>query len=321
MSKKQTKRESRHILRNFFARLRTRARVARLRLGKRLANAFASKWLKRLVITLLALALIGAGGVYAWGRLTDNTDFEIAFYQLNDDKITGNVRAAFLSDLHLSEFGKDNIELVSAIERLRPDIILIGGDMNVSGNPDYAAVLTLVEQLTPIAGVYYALGNHEYNDYLFADSRLLSDVRALGATVLSNHYVTVNVNGNLIDIGGLNEMSNHFHQESAQEFYESYMRSQNYRLLLAHDPAYFIGEGALKGADIDMALCGHRHGGQIVIPFLGGLYHPGSGILPELTDGALYISGAWVVVSRGLGNSGGIPRVNNPPQLVIIDIY
>lgn len=288
---------------------------------KRPAGVRAVKWLKRLAISLITLALIAAGGYYAWTKLTDNSRFEITFYELNDDKITGNVRIAFLSDLHLSEFGEGNIELISAIERLKPDIILIGGDMNVSGNADYGAVLTLVKGLTPIANVYYALGNHEYNDYLFKDSRLLSDVRALGATVLSNHYVTASINGNLIDIGGLNEMSNHFNQESAQEFYNNFMRSPNYRLLLAHDPAYFTSGGALNGAEIDMALCGHRHGGQIVVPYLGGLYHPGSGVLPELTDGARELSGTWVVVSRGLGNSGNIPRVNNPPQLVIIDIY
>lgn len=282
-------------------------------------RAGAKRALRNAAIALVVLALLTLGGSVAWGRLTDTSYFDTTFYELQDDKIQNDVRIVFLSDLHLQEFGKDNANLIAAVADLAPDIIAIGGDMNVMGNPDYSKVLTLVAGLVPIAPVYYALGNHEYNDYLFADSNLLEDVKKLGATVLSNHYVTIEVDGNVIDIGGLNEMSNHF-KEYSQKFYTKYMESENYRLLLAHDPAYFDG-GALVGEPIDLALCGHRHGGQAIIPFLGGLYHPGNGILPDMTQGAHDVSGTWVVVSRGLGNTEKIPRINNPPELVVIDLY
>lgn len=304
-----------------FSKLRMRMLVARVRRKKRREKLRKLRLFKRLGILIVVALVLFIGGRAAWNYLTDASEFDITIYQLKDDKITGNVRIAFLSDLHLSEFGEGNTELIQAVKRLSPDVILIGGDMTVSKNPDTHVALELVEGLMPIAQVYYALGNHEYNDYLFEGSTIISDLNARGAVVLSDHYVTVEVNGNLIDIGGLNEMSNHFHQEPAREFYEKFTRSENYRLLLAHDPAYFTGSGALRGAEIDLALCGHRHGGQIIVPYLGGLYHPGSGVLPELTDGARDILGTWVVVSRGLGNSGSLPRVNNPPELVIIDIY
>lgn len=275
---------------------------------------------RRFLCALIALALLAAGGWAAWTKLTDMSTFGVTFYELQDDKITSDIRIVFLSDLHLSEFGEGNEDMAQAVARLQPDIIAIGGDMNISGNPDYQPVLTLLAKLTPIANVYYALGNHEYEEYLFGETNLIADIKASGVTLLSNHYVTVEVNGNLIDIGGLNEMSKHFEQYS-QKFYTSYMQSQNYRLLLAHDPAYFTDKGLLTGEPIDLALCGHRHGGQAIVPFLGGLYFPGAGLFPDMTEGAHDVQGTWVVVSRGLGNSGDLPRVNNPPELVVIDLY
>ncbi len=279
-----------------------------------------AKWLRRLIVALAVVCALAVGGYFAYGALTDQSRLDVTFYELADDKIVSPVRIAFLSDLHLKEFGKGNADLIDKVAALAPDLILIGGDMNVSGNPDYQKVLMLVEGLLPVAPVYYALGNHEFNDYLFEDSKLTSDVKALGATVLSNNYVTVDVNGFLMDIGGLNEMTNHF-DEYSQKFYQSFLQSENYRVLLAHDAGYYDDGGALIGDDIDLALCGHRHGGQVVVPFLGGLYHPGSGFLPGMTEGAHALSGMWVVVSRGLGNAGRIPRVNNPPELVIVDLY
>ena len=107
-------------------------------------------------------------------------------------------------------------------------------------------------------------------------------------------------------------------QEYTQGFWQRYQKTSNYRLLLVHYPQYFYKDGPLYNQDIDMALCGHLHGGVIVIPFVGGLYHPTLGFFPEFTDGCNLVGDTWVVISRGLG--GGL-RINNPPELVIIDIY
>ena len=56
------------------------------------------------------------------------------------------------------------------------------------------------------------------------------------------------------------------------------------------------------------------------IPGVGGLYTKDQGWFPKLTEGVQQINGISVVISRGLGDSSEIPRINNPAELVIVDL-
>ena len=211
------------------------------------------------------------GLVFASSAADRHQPFHVSFYSFEEKKIESPMRIAFLSDMHLNTFGKDNEDLTAAIRKLEPDIIVIGGDMNIMNNPDYSAVLTLCRQLVEIAPVYYGMGNHEYTDILFNGSNILTDLSALGVNTLSNRYMTIQVNGNLIDIGGLSETMDQF-EKYGVKFWNKYDgHAKNYRLLLVHDPGYFRAKGALVGKNIDLALCGHLRG--IILLVIGALYH------------------------------------------------
>ena len=274
-------------------------------------------WLLRCLFVLL---LIGAL-YYVYLQLTDISHFKVSFYTFEQEKIESPVRIVFLSDQHLNEFNAENAALVSEIDRLHPDMIIMGGDMTVMHNPDYSSVLSLCSHLKAIAPVYYGIGNHEYNDILFEASNILNDLNNLGVNVLSNRFMTVKVNGNLIDIGGLNENPDQFEQYGSKFWNQYDKKGKNYRLLLVHNPGYFKSGGYLVGKNIDLALCGHYHGGQILLPVVGALYHPEAGFLPKMAGGSYEVENTLVVVSRGLGNHSSLPRFNNPPELVVIDLY
>lgn len=282
------------------------------------------KWTWRMILfrSLVVLAIIGVI-VAEYIRLTDNSNFVDTFYEVEDDRIQNPMRIALLSDLHLQEFGKDNEKLVQEIARLKPDIIAMAGDMMNEDDPDTSVVVTLCRQLVDVAPVYFAYGNHEKEAIRVNQTSTLNvDLEKLGVHVLHNRYETINVNGNIIDIGGLSANPGTLDADYTQKFWQKYLKTANYHLLLVHYPQYFFTGGELVGENIDMALCGHLHGGQVVIPFKGGLYHPLEGFFPEMTDGCHNVSGTWVVISRGLGNgTRSMPRVNNPPELVIIDLY
>ena len=76
----------------------------------------------------------------------------------------------------------------------------------------------------------------------------------------------------------------------------------------------------MADADIDLGLCGHYHGGQIQIPFLGGLYSVKHGLFPKYCSGMFEIENGHIFVSRGLGSNNNFPRINNRPELAVIDI-
>ena len=279
------------------------------------------KWKKRLAA--LALVLAAAFGLWReYLRLTDMSYFVDTFYEVEDDKILYPMRIVELADLHLHEFGENNVELVNEIARLKPDLIAMAGDMMNEDNPDASVVITLCRQLKDIAPVYFCYGNHEKQAIrVDQTSELNVALEGMGVHVLHNRYETIEVNGNRIDIGGLSANPGTMDASYTQKFWQSYLKSSNYRLLLVHYPNFFFTGGELRGENIDMALCGHLHGGQAVIPFKGGVYHPTGGLFPEMTDGCHRVDNTWVVISRGLGNHSRMPRINNPPELVIIDVY
>ena len=92
------------------------------------------------------------------------------------------------------------------------------------------------------------------------------------------------------------------------------------RLLLCHHPEYY--EPYLYERDLPLILAGHAHGGQWRIPGLvNGVYAPNQGILPPYVGGRYDAGGTTMIVSRGLAReSTFVPRMFNPPELVVITI-
>ena len=186
---------------------------------------------------------------------------------------------------------------------------------------DYSVVTDLCAALVKIAPVYYVPGNHEWPKIVFDHSPIREDLEAVGVHFLADKTETLEVNGNTIAIGGVAEAPASY-ERYASEYFESFEQLDAFKLLLVHYPEYFLEDGYFSDVQVDLALCGHAHGGMIRIPGIGGLYTPDQGFLPTLTEGLHQIGDTSLVISRGLGDGKDkcIPRVNNPPELVIVDI-
>ena len=76
----------------------------------------------------------------------------------------------------------------------------------------------------------------------------------------------------------------------------------------------------LKDMEFDLAVAGHYHGGQVILPGIGGLFHKDTGLFPEYYGGAYPLSHGTLILSRGLGNSTIFPRINNDPELILIEV-
>ena len=274
--------------------------------------------LKIFIRVLIVLGVFGLAGYTAY-KLADNSYFVTTFYEVEEDKIQNPMRIVLLTDLHLKEYGEDNCQLVDQIKRLNPDIIAMAGDMVDMDETDYTPVITLCRQLVDVAPVYFSYGNHEKEVIRVNQTSTINvDLEEMGVHVLHNRYETIEVNGNVIDIGGMSANPGTEDADYTQSCWQKYIEKENYKLLLVHYPQFFFKGGYMVDSGIDMALCGHLHGGVVRIPVIGGLYHPIDGFFPEMTEGCNLVNDTWVVISRGIGGS---PRFNNPPELVVVDLY
>jgi len=87
-------------------------------------------------------------------------------------------------------------------------------------------------------------------------------------------------------------------------------------LLLVHNPDFMemMGEQA-----VDLALAGHTHGGQVVLPFLGPLLLP-SCFGDKYASGLVHSPGGPVYVSRGVGLIEPAVRWNCPPEVAVVTL-
>ena len=274
------------------------------------------KWIAGLAL-LVFVAMVLTVAV----NIAINQNFTVSFYQIRCDKVSDNIRIVELADLHNKQFGKNNSKLVSKIRMLRPDLIVYAGDMMNYRNSDYSVLFNLSDQLSEIAPIYACYGNNELDQYLFEDKQFTMQLISHNVRLLSNKAVDVEVGSTVIQMIAISDDAKQFDIETnnSKKFLEGLEPTNNCRICLTHYPELF--KNKLLNRGIDIAFTGHAHGGLIRLPRIGGLYSTGEGFLPDFTSGVIQVEdGAQVVVSRGLGNSSIIPRINNQPELVVTDI-
>ena len=239
------------------------------------------------------------------------------------------VRIILLSDLHGKSFGRENSRLIAKIQKQSPDAIFLDGDMiDRSADPtDVQELLRLIERLHEIAPVYFAPGNHEL-EYMQTDTSLLTQVAEAGAVVVNDSYADVTLAGQPLRIGGtmghafyFGRSEEEFSSSPEYQFLKAFEDTDVPKICLAHMPDTFIFNGAYNLWNVDLVLSGHTHGGLIRLPFIGGLYAPMQGWFPEYDQGYFRLGEHMqMVITSGLAGHGMIPRINNPPEIVVIDL-
>lgn len=268
---------------------------------------------KGLLITVSAV-LVFAVCCVALGFITSTYCLKITEYEVTDEKISRDINIAVLTDLHTHSFGNENQRLLEMLKSRKPDLIFTVGDTVNKDSEDISFLSPLYKALSEIAPTYCSLGNHEIsNSRLEEIKKLMSE----NAVLLDNEYTHITVNGTKLRVGGI--MGYLPDDDKLNEFVKDFADTEDFTVMLMHCPEYYIW--GLKNAGIDLFLCGHTHGGQVILPFIGGLYAPEQGYLPYYDYGIFHEESSVMIISRGLGSSlQPVRRFNNIPEILYVTL-
>ena len=277
---------------------------------------------KKFIFLAVAAAVLVALVIWiAWG----NTALELNTYTISSSKLPQSFdgyRIAHVSDLHNAEMGKDNEKLLTILRDADPDMIAITGDLIDSRSTNVEIALNFIREAVKIAPCYYVTGNHEarVNEY----DELKSGMESAGVIVLEDAQTEISLDGDTITLIGVNDPSyqtDYLFGDSETvmntKLEELHTENGEFTVLLSHRPELF---DTYADHGLDLVLSGHAHGGQFRLPFIGGLVAPNQGLFPEY-DAGIYTEGNTnMLVSRGIGNSILPFRINNRPEVILIEL-
>lgn len=260
--------------------------------------------------------------------------FRVVHYQIKTSKFkegTKEQRIVFLSDLHNREYGKKNERLIQAIQKERPDLILVSGDMLIGKRGySFAKAAAFMKRLPQIAPVYYANGNHEqrlhvyedwYGDMYWDYKRELEEA---GVVFLVNESRERRWKDFTEKIYGVEIPMECYARRNAYRIRQEDLigkigkaEREKYNILLAHHPA---DAAVYKRWGADLILSGHLHGGIVRLPFLGGVIDPQAGLFPRYSGSCYQEGETAIVVSKGLGTHTVNIRLFNPAELIVLHV-
>ncbi|GAB2502063.1 metallophosphoesterase [Alkalibacterium psychrotolerans] len=276
--------------------------------------------LVRLLLLLLFTMLIAAYLVW------QNNAIQVTHYDFNHTDIPeafDGYTIVQVSDLHNKDFGN---QLTDKVREQNPDLIAVTGDVIDSNRTDIPVAIEALTELVEMAPVYFVSGNHEIASEQYPELQV--EMEAIGVINLDNSSLLLEREGTEIGLIGLEDPLLVTREEiemagSQEQFLQDSLVGltnqvgTDFNLLLSHRAEVME---LYARTDVDLALTGHAHGGQIRVPGVNGLYAPTQGFFPEYTSGLYEEGDTQMIVSRGLGNSLFPFRVNNRPELIVVTL-
>lgn len=256
--------------------------------------------------------LIGIGLIYVLVGMIGNpfvflTTYELSFKNLPDE--FDGFKIVQISDTHIQEVGSLERQIIQKLKQIKPDLVLITGDLVDNGKFNEAEVLTFLSEVASIAMTSYSFGNHEYA----ITNAFETKIKEAGVLLLRNHKVVLEKGEGRLELLGVDDPSLMV-DTTLEETLNSLLNKDAFTLLMSHRPEYFELYDTHR---VDLVFSGHAHGGQFRFPFIGGFIAPNQGFFPNYTAGVHQSPNTRLVISRGIGNSIIPIRFYNVPELIL----
>lgn len=273
---------------------------------------------KKVILIIITLIIIFSLFFYY-----ENNFLLVTNYKIVDNNIPqefNNYKIIQISDYHNNKNKLLNNKLIKTIKKESPNFIVITGDLIDASKTDINQAINLIKNIN-YEKVFYVTGNHEASTESYKKLKELLEENKV--TILDNRIEIIKENSKEINLIGIDDPS-FYNREltndsdiTKKEIESVSYNKDNYSILLSHRPEQLERYAESK---INLVLTGHAHGGQIRLPFIGGLVAPNQGLFPKYTNGIHKKDKTTMIISRGIGNSILPLRINNRPELVVITL-
>ena len=233
--------------------------------------------------------------------------------EIKSEKIKDEIIIVQITDLHGSDFGMNNSFIINKIEKAEPDFVVITGDMYTRGSDEGRnTALKLMSKIGEKYNTYFVNGEHDNED------GFITELKENNINVLDYKSEDITIGKTGIRLYGI---TNVYYTPTFDLANEFTLDESKYNILLAH----ITNKEAFADFGMDLCICGDTHGGQVRLPFIGGLYGT-NGWLPELRDKNAFVKGLYkyentsFFISSGLGNYPIPLRFMNRPEIAVIKL-
>jgi predicted MPP superfamily phosphohydrolase len=264
-----------------------------------------------LLLPNLILLIFGLYGFYLEPIRVSVNKFELAVKDLEKP-----VRIVQLSDLHIEKITPRENAVITIVDELNPEIIVITGDfINLIGKDDSETIKDLrgfISDLHAPLGLYAINGNYE------STRKLVTMLEGQDIQVLDNEVKKIYLPDVELTFLGVTFEEWFGDEDSFLNLVES-VNPDEYLVLLYHTPnlVYLASD-----MGIDLYLTGHTHCGQVRLPFYGAII-TNTKYGKKFDMGVYNIGEMTMNVNCGLGFASGIaPRIRflAPPEVTVIDL-
>jgi len=265
-----------------------------------------------------------------FGRFNFQTEKQDLYFKDLPSALDG-LRIVQISDTHIgSMYNKqDRVQkAIDIINSLEPHIVFFTGDLVNNYSEEALGWEPLFGSINSVYGKYSVLGNHDYGDYWEWNSeqekaeglqRLINIQKDMGFNVLLNEWDSINVNGSLLGIigvenWGLPPFSQHGDLAKALDD----LPETNFNILLSHNPTHWDVEVKDK-TSIQLTLSGHTHAMQFGFR-AGKIQWSPVQYIYDKWMGLYESNGQYLYVNRGLGYIAFPGRVGMRPEITLITL-
>ena len=267
-------------------------------------------FLKRGLMGMMSLGAVGGGGAYSYGRLIERKQPVVERLRIGLKGLGPafeGFRIVQISDLHVEPHVNQPLlaKTVSMINDLKPDLVVITGDI-ITSNEGLAAKLTEpLADLKARVGVMASLGNH---DVWNRASVVTQALKNQGIKVHRNTGQALIQQGDRLWIAGLDSV-----WAGSPRIAESLKGNAKDVpcVMLGHEPDYADTLSRTAGSFLHLA--GHTHGGQICWPGGFPIKLPRYGV--KYARGYYEVGNVQLYVNRGIGTVMAKARFACSPEI------